>query len=84
MYCVALRLVQNEADAEDLTQEAFIKAFRKMDQFKGDVTFGAWLKRIVVNRCLDFLKSRRQHFVELEEGRLAVAQSDSWEVHEGI
>lgn len=84
MYCVALRLVQNEADAEDLTQEAFIKAFRKMDQFKGDVTFGAWLKRIVVNRCLDFLKARRQHFVELEEGRLAVAQSDSWEVHEGI
>ena len=84
MYCVALRLVQNEADAEDLTQEAFIRAFRKMDQFKGEVTFGAWLKRIVVNRCLDFLKARRQHFVELEEGRLEVAQADSWEVSESI
>lgn len=84
MYCVALRLVQNEADAEDLTQEAFIKAFRKIDQYRGEVTFGAWLKRIVVNRCLDFLKTRRQRFVELEEGRMAVAQSDDWEVHEGI
>lgn len=84
MYCVALRMVGNEADAEDLTQEAFIKAFQKMEQFKGEVTFGAWLKRIVVNRCLDFLKARRQHYVELEEGRLVVAQTDSWEVSDHI
>ena len=84
MYCVALRMVGNEADAEDLTQEAFIKAFQKIEQFKGEVTFGAWLKRIVVNRCLDFLKARRQYFVELEEGRLVVAQTDSWEVSDQI
>lgn len=80
MFCVAMRLVQNEADAEDLVQEAFIKAFRKMDQYRGEVTFGAWLKRIVVNRCIDFLKARRQHFVELEEHRLAVAETENWEV----
>lgn len=80
MFCVAMRLVKNEADAEDLTQEAFIKAFRKIDQYKGEVTFGAWLKRIVVNRCIDFLKARRQHFVELEEHRLTVAEDTSWEV----
>ncbi|WP_338156660.1 RNA polymerase sigma factor [Robiginitalea aestuariiviva] len=80
MYCVAMRLVQNQADAEDLTQEAFIKAFRKMDQYRGEVAFGAWLKRIVVNRCIDFLKARRQHFVELEEHRLVVADADTWEV----
>lgn len=80
MFCVAMRFVKNEADAEDLTQEAFIRAFRKMDQFQGEVTFGAWLKRIVVNRCIDFLKSQRQHFVELEEHRLQVAESGGWEV----
>ncbi|WP_221898768.1 RNA polymerase sigma factor [Robiginitalea sp. SC105] len=84
MFCVAMRFVKNEADAEDLTQEAFIRAFRKMDQYRGDVTFGAWLKRIVVNRCLDFLKAKRQHFVELEENRLQVADSGSWEVASSI
>ncbi len=80
MFCVAMRFVKNEADAEDLTQEAFIKAFRKIDHYKGEVTFGAWLKRIVVNRCIDFLKARRQHFVELEENRLQVAETETWEV----
>ena len=50
MFCVAMRFVKNTADAEDLTQEAFIKAFQKIDQFQGEVSFGAWLKRIVVNR----------------------------------
>ena len=84
MFCVAMRFVRNEADAEDLTQEAFIKAFRKIDQYKGEVTFGAWLKRIVVNRCIDFLKARRQHFVELEENRLQVAETENWEVESDL
>lgn len=73
-------MVGNRADAEDLTQEAFIKAFRKIDQFQGEVTFGAWLKRIVVNRCLDFLKARKHRFVELQEQRMHIAEdNDSWE-----
>jgi len=84
MFCVAMRFVKNEADAEDLTQEAFIKAFRKIDQYKGEVTFGAWLKRIVVNRCIDFLKARRQHFVELEENRLQVTEAENWEVESAL
>jgi RNA polymerase sigma-70 factor (ECF subfamily) len=77
-------MVKNQTDAEDLTQEAFIKAFRKIEQYRGEVSFGAWLKRIVVNRCLDFLKSRQQHFVELQEHRLAIEQDDSWEVETPI
>ena len=82
MFCVAMRMVRNEADAEDLTQEAFIKAFRKLDQFQGQVSFGAWLKRIVVNRCLDYLKARKQYFVDLEEHRLQpVTDQTDWEVN---
>ena len=84
MYCVAMRMVKNQADAEDITQEAFIKAFRKIEQYRGEVSFGAWLKRIVVNRCLDFLKSRQQHFVELQEHRLSIAEDQSWEVEHPI
>lgn len=80
MFCVAMRFLKNEADAEDVTQEAFIKAFQKLHQFEGNVTFGAWLKRIVVNRCIDFLKARKQHFIELQEHSLSIAQDDDWEV----
>ena len=79
MFTVAMRMVRNQADAEDLTQEAFIRAFQKIEQFQGEVSFGAWLKRIVINRCLDFLKAQKQHFVELEEQRLLIAEDDSWE-----
>lgn len=84
MYCVAMRFVKNSADAEDITQEAFIRAFRKMDQFKGNVTFGAWLKRIVVNGSIDFLKARKQHFVELEEHRLTLAEEPDWIVDQEV
>jgi len=60
MFCVAMRFLKNEDDAEDVLQESFMKAFQRIGQFKGEVTFGAWLKRIVVNGCIDFLKSKKQ------------------------
>ncbi len=87
MLIVALRFVKDTMEAEDIVQEAFIKAFSKIDQFKAEVTFGAWLKRIVVNRCIDVLKSKRQRLVELEEHHLKVVESkddESWEVDDEI
>lgn len=85
MFCVAMRFVKNTADAEDITQEAFIKAFQRIDQFEGNVTFGAWLKRIVVNRSIDFLKSRKQQFVELQENRLSIVQEqEDWSVDQEV
>lgn len=56
MYNTALRILKDEHAAEDAMQEAFLKAFTKLDSFRGDVTFGAWLKRIVVNESIDQLK----------------------------
>jgi RNA polymerase sigma-70 factor (ECF subfamily) len=80
-----MRFVKNEADAEDITQEAFIKAFQRMDQFEGNVTFGAWLKRIVINRSIDFLKAKKQHFVELQEHRLTIAEEpEDWKVDQEV
>lgn len=82
---MAMRFVKNEADAEDITQEAFIKAFQRMDQFEGNVTFGAWLKRIVINRSIDFLKAKKQHFVELQEHRLTIAEEpEDWKVDQEV
>lgn len=67
MYSVSLRIVNNEMEAEDVMQEAFLSAFRKMDSYRGEVSFGAWLKKIVVNRSLDVLKKRKVKFEEINE-----------------
>ncbi|ALM48093.1 RNA polymerase subunit sigma [Flavobacterium psychrophilum] len=56
MYNTALRIVKDSHWAEDIMQESFLKAFTKLDTFKGEVTFGAWLKKIVVNHSLDNYK----------------------------
>jgi RNA polymerase sigma-70 factor (ECF subfamily) len=55
---VALRLVGNAADAEDLLQEIFLAAHRKLDTFRGESALGTWLYRLATNLCLDHLRSR--------------------------
>lgn len=81
MFCVAMRFLKNADDAEDVLQESFIKAFQKLHQFKGEVTFGAWLKRIVVNGSIDFLKSKHQKTVELNESYMHISDDESdWKV----
>lgn len=84
MFCVAMRFLKNADDAEDVLQEAFIKAFQKIHQFKGEVTFGAWLKKIVVNRSIDFLKSKNQRTVELDESYMHVTDDETWAVNEEV
>lgn len=87
MYIVAYRFMKNEADAEDVVQEAFIKAFSKLQQFSAEVTFGAWLKRIVVNTCIDVLKSQKQRLLQLDEVHLNVVDTkhdDKWLVNDDI
>lgn len=60
MYNTALRIVKNNAEAEDVMQEAFLNAFTKLHTFKGEVTFGAWLKRIVINKSLFYYKKQQK------------------------
>ncbi|WP_461597942.1 RNA polymerase sigma factor [Winogradskyella sp.] len=87
MLIVALRFVKDTMEAEDIVQEAFIKAFSRLDQYRAEVSFGAWLKRIVVNRCIDVLKSKKQRLIELEEHHLKVVEandSDDWLVDDDI
>ncbi len=67
MYSICLRMINDEMEAEDVMQEAFLSAFRKMDTYKGEVSFGAWLKKIVVNRSLDHLKKRKVKFEEIND-----------------
>lgn len=80
MFVVAQRYIKDMAAAEDAMQEGFIKAFSKLHQFKGDVTFGAWLKRIVVNTCLDSIKARKLELYAINEEILSMPDQDDWEV----
>lgn len=87
MLVVAFRFVKDTMEAEDIVQEAFIRAFSKLDQYQAEVSFGAWLKRIVVNRCIDVLKSKRKRLIELEEHHLSVVDTDyesDWTIDDGI
>jgi RNA polymerase sigma-70 factor (ECF subfamily) len=62
MYNTSLRIVNDTAEAEDVMQESFLQAFQRIDSYRGDATFGSWLKRIVVNRSLDALKRNRADY----------------------
>ena len=66
MFNICLRMVRNEADAEDLLQNSFVDVFTKLDSFRFQSSVGAWIKRIVVNNCINFLKKRKLHFEEID------------------
>lgn len=67
MYNTSLRIVNNSGDAEDVLQEAFLDAFRSLNDFHYRSTFGAWLKRIVINKSINTLRKRRMHLIEIDE-----------------
>lgn len=60
MYNTALRIVKDRAEAEDIMQESFLNAFTKLHSFKGNVAFGAWLKRIVINKSLVSYRNQKK------------------------
>lgn len=66
MFNTSLRIVNDDMEAEDVMQEAFLSAFEKINTYSGTVSFGAWLKRIVVNRSLDALGKRKAIFEDIE------------------
>lgn len=59
MFNICYRMMNNREDAEDILQEAFIQAFTKLESFRYDSTFGAWLKRIVINTCINAINKKK-------------------------
>lgn len=85
MYYVALRFLKDSFEAEEAMQESFIKAFAKLHQFTGDVTFGAWLKRIVINKSIDMLKAKKMNMVAINEQVMAtVDEQEDWSVADSV
>jgi RNA polymerase sigma-70 factor (ECF subfamily) len=67
MYNVCYRMLGTEAEAEDILQESFMDIFRRLDSFRGESSLGAWIKRIVINHCLNVYKKRKIKFEEISE-----------------
>lgn len=76
MYNTSLRLVNDSAEAEDIMQEAFLSAFKNINNYKEEVSFGAWLKKIVVNRSLDSLKKRKIQQDPIDDRVLTIEEDD--------
>lgn len=66
MYNICYRITNDRDEAEDVLQEAFLSAFRNLNSFKGQSSFGAWLKRIVVNAAINNIRKNRLIFTQLE------------------
>jgi len=80
MFNTAYNFVKDDDIAQDVMQEAFIKAFKKIETFSGEATFGAWLKRIVVNQSLDWIKKQKIQTVELNDNIVYMADDEPLEV----
>lgn len=77
MFNTALRMLQDRAEAEDVLQESFLAAFTKIDRYNVKATFGAWLKRIVINKSINALQRRKASLIPLDEAPLDSLATES-------
>lgn len=66
-YNIALRILKNKEDAEDISQESMIKIFKSIDKFNMESSFKTWLYRIVVNTCLDFKRKAKENTISVDQ-----------------
>ena len=85
MFNTSLRIVSDTMEAEDIMQESFLSAFEKIDTYSGKVSFGAWLKKIVINRSLDALNRQKAIFEEFDtHHELKDATDEKDHLHEDV
>jgi RNA polymerase sigma-70 factor (ECF subfamily) len=82
MYNVGYRIVNNADEAKDVLQDAFISAFDNLEMYRGDAAFGAWLKRIVVNKAINLVRRRRFERMP-EDGNFDVKEETTVDEFEG-
>jgi RNA polymerase sigma-70 factor (ECF subfamily) len=84
MYNVVMRIVNHAGEAEDILQESFLEAFHKIGDFRGEASFGAWLKKIVVNRAISSLRKRKLELFEQIPGANELIDEETNYDHEAI
>jgi RNA polymerase sigma factor (sigma-70 family) len=72
MYNTAIRIVNDSAQAEDIMQEAFLEAFRQIDSYRAESSFGSWLKKIVINKSIDEIRKAKD-VISIDEADIEVA-----------
>ena len=86
MFNVCMRITNDYAEAEDVLQEAFVSAFKNLNSYKAEASFGSWLKKIVVNASINAIRKRRSELVPMDErviGEVAEEEYDDdteWQV----
>jgi RNA polymerase sigma factor (sigma-70 family) len=68
IYFLLLKMVNNKSDAEDLTIEAFGKAFKNIHQYTPNFAFSTWLFKIATNNCIDFIRKRKANTISIDHG----------------
>ena len=76
LFSLAFRMTGSAEDAEDLLQEVFLQAYRKLSGFRGESTLGTWLYRLAMNHCLDHLRSRQ---AKMSRSTDSLDVDDGWE-----
>ncbi len=84
MFNTALRIVGDQEEAEDVLQDAFVSAFGNLNSYREDATFGAWLKRIVVNKALNHLQKIRKDLMLVEDLKQGSDEIEWTETNEPI
>ncbi len=67
VFSIALKVLKNREDAEEMAQESFIKAYKSLNTFKGTAKFSTWLFRITYNTCISHVRKKKQHFVSTDD-----------------
>lgn len=67
VFSIALKVLKNRADAEEMAQESFIKAYKSINSFKGSAKFSTWLYRITYNNCISEVRKRKIHFTSTDD-----------------
>lgn len=78
MYNICICMIPDKSEAEDILQEVFVNAFTKINSFKGEASFGSWLKRIVINQCISYIRKHKPMMVELNTEIIEV-EADGFE-----
>ncbi len=78
VYSLALRMVGNEADAQDLAQEAFVRVWKSLPSFQFSAQFSTWLYRLTTNICIDFLRAQKKH----RQISLTIAEEEQWDLED--
>lgn len=78
MFFIACRYLKDQEEAKDAMQDAFLKVFLNLASYKEDISFGAWLKKIVINTCIDKLKKKKLDTISMENYPLELIDDNDW------